>query len=110
VWAVLACHNAGNPLAAFAMYTDDYFRRLFGRIGPYDEGAIEALQRAPTPRAEQERVALIELRDARVLEDGRIEAVVVWDDPTLPGPEEPMRMLFAKVGQSWLIDEVQPAE
>jgi hypothetical protein len=63
-----ACLNAGNDLAAFALWTDDALRQAQIRPGT---------ETPPTPIPDGERSAF-QLREVRVLADGRL--VAVWEE------------------------------
>ena len=95
---LLACYNAGAFLRAFSLYTDEYFRRFFDASGPYHRDVIDHFAKPAVPRPDEERLALLETRNARLLPDGRVRAIVIIDDPTVPGPEPQAFVVFARVG------------
>jgi ketosteroid isomerase-like protein len=106
----LACVNAGDQLRAFALYSDDFLRPFFGQPGTFTP---ENYARAATPQPipTEEWRALVDVRDARVLADGRVGAVVVVDDPTsedVAGPAGQTRdtsfVILVKRGDRWLVD------
>jgi hypothetical protein len=104
----LACFNAGAYLQAFALYSDGYFVRLFAAVGPYDQSVLDFLAAAPVPRAEEERLALLGVRETRRLAAGRVGAVVEVADPTTPGVEGRSFVIFVQANGRWLIDDVVP--
>ena len=72
----------------------------------------------PMPIPADQRIALLGMRDPRRLPDGRVSALVTIDNPALhthgpvlgtPGAgtqTESAWLVFAWVGDRWLIDEV----
>lgn len=104
----IACVNAGDLGRQLALYTDDLLRRFIAANGGSFTAAL--LGDLATPAAAlppASRVALMAVRDARVLPDGRVGAIVV----TRHLDETALRTNFAvfvKLGGRWLIDEVVP--
>jgi len=71
---VFACWNAGDPLRAFAHFTDDFLRDSFEGIGlTAEDAAFLTADPAPVPPEARES---IRVRDVRLLPDGRIGAFV----------------------------------
>ena len=103
VTELLACFNAGDVLRAFALFSDDLIRR---ELGPISAEEIPFIQASPVATAEEERTALLNVREVRVLEDGRVGAVVTVADPTDEG-EGPAAafLVFVRDGDRWRIDE-----
>jgi hypothetical protein len=101
---VVACFNAADLLRAFALFSDDYFRRLIPE-GPVGEVFTGFLTGAPAPVT---RIGLHAIQDVRVMGDGRVGAVVTLVDPDAPASEDAdLRfVVFVMVGDRWLIDEV----
>lgn len=100
----VACFNAADLLRAFALFSDDYFRRLIPE-GPVGEAFTGFLTGAPAPVTQ---IGLHAIQDVRMLADGRVGALVTLVDPDAPSPEEADRrfVVFVMVGDRWLIDEV----
>lgn len=99
----IACQNAGEVLREFALYTDAFLVRYFDSPDALSEQDVATVAAAdPAPVAAEEQLALVELRDARRLDDGRVRAVVVTE-----GTEGPFtdRLTFAEIDDRWLIDE-----
>lgn len=101
---VVACFNAADLLRAFALFSDDYFRRLIPE-GPVGEAFTAFLTSAPAPVT---RMDVQSVQDVRVLADGRVGALVVLVDPRAPKSEDEGRrfVVFVMVDDRWLIDEV----
>ena len=72
---LIACLNAGDYLRAYALYTGDYLVRNLS------EEAITRLEATPVPTDEAMRSEFGGLLDARILEDGRIAALVTITNP-----------------------------
>jgi hypothetical protein len=64
---MVACFNAGNDLAAYALWTDDALRQI----------AAQPPTDAPTPVPDKERSAF-RVTEVRVLPDGQV--VAVWEE------------------------------
>ncbi len=105
VQEVVACFNAADLLRAFAIFSDDYFRRLIPVEGPVGEAFTAFLASAPAPVT---RMDVQSVQDVRVLADGRVGALVVLVDPRAPKSEDEGRrfVIFVNDGDRWLIDEV----
>ena len=100
---LVACLNAGDYLRAYALYSDAYLRRNFG------PEAIAAIAATPAPVEASRRVAFAGVREARVLQDGRVGAVVQVTGPDGGGGVAGFSV-FARVGERWLVDEERVAE
>ncbi len=88
--AFYACVNAGDLAAALALYTDDVVRTLLTdavlQLGGDQAAAdIETLLGTPTPRAAEDQIALIAVRDVLVLDGGQVAATVVDTSPEVVG-------------------------
>jgi hypothetical protein len=78
----LACQNAGEQLRAWALFSDGYLVRLLSRHG----GTPDASLATPAPPAE-DAATLLEVRDERILPDGRSGATVTIAYPSVPMPK-----------------------
>lgn len=98
VRAFLLERNNRRMLAALGHCTDDFLRRR----GMLAAAEIEMLRKEgpPVPPDDQER--LLDLRDARLLDDGRASAIVITGRPNQP--ECRAIMIFAQEGHNWRID------
>lgn len=78
----LACQNAGEPLRAWALFTDGYLVRLLAR----QPGSLPDTLATPAPPAANP-ARLVEIKDARRLPDGRSGATVTIAYPSVPMPK-----------------------
>ena len=102
IYGTLACQNAGNWLAVFTFYTDDFLHKLRAEaaITPQD---IAAWRKATLePRAPEEYPALLGVREARVLPDGRVGTLVESD--FAEGLEVDF-LYFERQAGRWLLDD-----
>lgn len=103
---IIACFNAGSPLRSFALYSDGLLRPLFGSPAPLS-AAVYAQFSTPTPVAPDLWVGIVEIRDARILDDGRAAAIVITNDPAAPS-DQPTNvaslLVFVRAGDRWLLD------
>ncbi|MGH2613823.1 MAG: hypothetical protein ACRDJC_01165, partial [Thermomicrobiales bacterium] len=98
----LACQNAGEPLRAWALFSDGYLYRLLSRQG-LPEGLNTA---AATPDPEPDGGAdLLQIRGQRVLADGRFGATVTIAYPSVPMPKT-FFFYFTEIGDRLVIDGI----
>jgi len=64
------CLNQGDYLRAYALYSDDYLLRNLS------QDQIAGMAATPVPTDESQRVSFGGVLDARMLEDGRVGALV----------------------------------
>lgn len=106
----VACINADDNLRIAALMTDAALARFFaGAMVAADqlEEAQAMLAGTPTPRAEEEQARLVSVSDVAVLEDGRIVALAVINEPALrPRGQETLLLVFDPTGERFLIDDV----
>jgi hypothetical protein len=100
---VIAAFNAGSPLRAFAHFSDDHFRRQ-GLLSP-EEIAVLRAPALPLPPEEQETVVAV--RDVRLLQDGRVSAILVSHYPSVG--EIRKVLVFRRIDDQWRIDAVVEA-
>ena len=108
---VVACTNLGDRPRVLALYSDGYLRQFFAVPDYFTEeryAQLAVLQPAPTGQ----KASLIEVRDHRLLADGRISAVVVVDDPADPPDRRPTvtTIIFVFENDRWLVDGVGPGD
>jgi hypothetical protein len=99
----LACENAGEPLRAWALFSDGYLYRLLSRQVGTTEKSLAALA-TPAPLAEATS-ALQEIRGERLLPDGRLGATVVITYRSVPMPKT-FFFVFTRSGDRLLIDGI----
>jgi len=99
---VVACVNEGRNAAFLSLFTDAFLERHVGDFGdrPDDSGA--------TPIPDDMRLSLVRHADVTVLADGRVAALVVFDQSEREAPELTSLMTFAGPAGRLLIDEWQP--
>lgn len=95
---VLDDQNERRLLRAMSNHTDDFIRRA----GMVIAANIEALRHEGPPLPEEARERLVDVRDARLLPDGRVSAIVITCRPN--EPDRRVIMLFAPYGRGWRID------
>ncbi|MDQ3225557.1 MAG: CopD family protein, partial [Chloroflexota bacterium] len=111
---LVACSNAGDILRRLALYSDDRLRYA------YPDGstrALETMAKTPLPLTLAERVALLGVEDVRRLEDGRVSARVLVDNPANhshdpnapvnPSQQEAARLIFVQDDDGWRVDETR---
>ena len=99
---VEACFNAGEFARGLALFTDDLVRQF----GPGEGTAAEVrafLEAPPLAAPAEGRPEPATVREARVLPDGRVGAVLV--ELTAEGPEDAFFVVFERVGERWLADD-----
>lgn len=97
---VIAAFNAGSPLRAFVHFSDDHFRRQ-GELTPEEIAVLQAPVQ-PLPPEEQETV--VALREARLLPDGRVSAILISHYPAVGDSRKVL--IFVRTPNRWLIDAV----
>ncbi|MGI8476017.1 MAG: DUF4388 domain-containing protein [Thermomicrobiales bacterium] len=97
---VIAAFNAQLALRAFAHFTDDHFRRG----GPMPVAEIESLRHPGIPLPPERQEVFVDLRDVRLLQDGRASAILVTRIPDVGDTKKVL--VFARAADRWLIDAV----
>lgn len=103
---LLACTNAYGFLGLVAVSTDDHIRFVLAydiASGMTEESIAEFLFDTPEPSTPEQSVALVDVRDVTVLEDGRIGAVVVGDEPGVG--DVTLYFIFVEENGHYLLDE-----
>ena len=72
---LIACVNAGDFLRVYALYSDDYVQRNLS------EELLSTLPATPVPSEQSMQSEFGGVLDARVLDDGRIAALVTTSNP-----------------------------
>jgi len=111
---LVGCSNAGDTLRRLALYSDNRVRYAYPE-GP--TAALKAVSERPLPVPQTERVALLDISDVRKLDDGRIVARVLIDNPAFHthGPATPgantqqqaAMLVFVQEDGMWKIDDVR---
>lgn len=108
---LVACANARDPLRLVALLTDDFKIALASAaLGLQGETPEDLAARFPVPISLDEAqsvdsLPMIPIRDARLLVDGRVAAIL---EPQIEGIDHPFvfYVTFELVENRWLIDDV----
>ena len=105
LYEALACLNTGNFLIGFAFFSDDFQRRDLQEF-PITEADVAFLEATPQALPADMHASLLAVREARVLEDGRVGALVetIFPDEA-PGPQVDF-IFFVQEDGRWLLDEI----
>jgi len=108
--AWLACINADDNFRIAALMTDEAILRFFGgglAADEAEEGARTNLAGTPVPRTEEEHVRLVAVTDVSRLEDGRVAAMALINEPVLPPRgQETLLLIFDEADGRLLIDDI----
>jgi len=106
--AFLACANEGDVLRTVALVTDDYILDSFGR-GALTEANIADYAAAPRPVPVAQQRAVVAVRGARLLPDGRAAALfdLAATGGPVPGEIRTDFVVFAPTPAGYLIDAIQ---
>jgi hypothetical protein len=106
----LGCINADDNLRIAALMTDEAIVRFFGgglAADEAEEGARANLAGTPVPRTEEEHVRLVAVTDVSRLEDGRVAAMALINEPVVPPRgQETLMLIFAEADGRLLIDHI----
>jgi hypothetical protein len=106
----LACINADDNFRIAALMTDPAIVRFFGGGLAADEameGARENLAGTPVPRREEEHVRLVAVSDVSQLDDGRVAALALINEPVLPPQgQETLLLIFVWAEDRLFIDDI----
>jgi hypothetical protein len=103
---IIACSNTGDILRALSLFGDEYLRRSLNPLGQLTrQEALDRIAPFATPLAIPANlyVRLVEIRDMRVLPDGRV-AVIVVSVPLTGGLTTDL-FVFARAGDGWIVDD-----
>ena len=98
---VFACFNAGERLRAYALYSDGYLRHILAG----EDRASLAHQATPQPLEFENWTAIVDIRDVRLLADGRVYATVILDPGLIP-VQKIFGFFLIDEGGRWLVDDV----
>src|SRR5688500_4779671 len=101
---VFACFNAGDFVRSFSLYTDNLVQSFGPELGMSAEDARTFLEgETATPVPEDQRIVLISVTNVVVMDDGRVGAIVVSNDPTVePEGAETALVSFVEENGRWL--------
>lgn len=104
---LLACLNAGDAQRGASLFSESGLRVFYGAPAADDSAEEQAPAGTPTPRSEEQWLSLRTVTDVSVLEDGRVGAFVVLDDPLVRGPRaQTLLFVFVEGDGRWVIDGV----
>ena len=98
---VFACLNAGEPLRAYGLYTDNYLRAILAHETPETLRSLAT----PSPADRDEWTTVLAIRDIRLLDDGRVYATVILDPALIP-VEKTFGFFLIEQDGRWLVDDV----
>jgi predicted SnoaL-like aldol condensation-catalyzing enzyme len=101
---IVTCFNDGEFARAASLFTDEYWRAEI-RSPEIGQSFANAASTPATIVREGEREELIEIRDVRTLEDGRVSAIVILKNARDTEPDADL-VIFEREGGRWLVDEV----
>jgi hypothetical protein len=106
----LACINADDNLRIAALMSDEALVRFFGgglAADEAEEGTRANLVGTPVPRTEDENVRLVAVTDVSRLEDGRVAALALINEPVVPPRgQETLLLIFDEADGRLLIDDI----
>ncbi len=103
---LLACTNAHGFLGLVAVASDRHIRDVLAQdiaAGVSEEAMAEFVTAAPEPPTPEQSVALVDVRDVMIVDDGRIGAIVVGDEPGVG--ELTLYVIFVEEDGRYLLDE-----
>jgi hypothetical protein len=102
----VACVNAGDTRRVLALLSDDVSRETVAALlgDATESGALPP--GTPAPLSADEQLLFFSIRDPRVLEDGRVGAIVSDDTR----PDFAFFIIFEEQDGRWLIDEAFATE
>ena len=106
----LACINADDNFRIAALMTDEAIVRFFAgglAADEAEEGARANLAGTPVPRTAEEHVRLVAVTDVSRLEDGRVAAMALINEPVIPPRgQETLLLIFDDAEGRLLIDDI----
>ena len=107
VYEVLACLNAGDAQRGASLFSENGLRGFYGPAVGTDAAAEQAPGGTPTPRTEEQWLSLRTVTDVSVLDDGRVAAFAVIDDPLVRGERaQTLLLIFTEEEGRLVIDGV----
>jgi copper transport protein len=103
----VACTNAGDYPRILALYTNRYIEPQFWAASAEGrQNAVSLAKQPPITVPADSREYIQEIRDVRLLPDGRVGAYVVTEDPVNHPHTVRVVLIMDKVDNRWLIDEI----
>jgi len=99
---LIACFNAGEPLRAYGLYTDDYLRHLLSVQG-VPNAASYGLWATPEPLDPARYVQILGIREVKRLDDGGMRALVTLRYAGIPVPKT-FAFAFVATSDGWRIN------
>lgn len=104
---LLSCLNAGDARRGASLFSENGVRAFYGPAVETDAAGEQAPGGTPTPRGEEQQLRLLTVTDVSVLDDGRIAAFAVIDDPLVRGRRaQTLLLIFVEEGDRLLVDGV----
>ena len=103
---LLACTNSYGFLGLVAVASDRHIHDVLAQdlaTGVTEEAMAEFLAVTPEVPTPEQSVALVDVRDAMIVDEGRIGAVVVGDEPGVG--ELTLYLIFVEEAGRYLLDE-----
>jgi hypothetical protein len=102
---IVGCVNAGDFLGFLSLLSNDFLRRYGGSMDIED---IDSLSDPATPAAVDDWLSVTGIRDVTVVADGRIQALVLFEQGDNNDPSLTSVLTFVSNGDRLLIDDWQP--
>jgi hypothetical protein len=102
----IACLNGNDAARAAALVTEGGLVGFFGSAAADDSSEVQAPEGTPVARDESALLRLRAVTDISVLDDGRLGAFVLMNDPMVRGGGQTLLFIFADEGDGPAIDSV----
>lgn len=106
---IIACENAGDPLASLGGVTEAFLTSL-GGTGVFGSDVVTLTGASPVALPETRQIELLDTREFRAYEDGRVGVLVYYRSPDPDsGVEAPTLIAlwtFSEEDGRWLLDGV----
>jgi hypothetical protein len=102
----IACLNGGDAARAAALLTESGLVGFYGPAAADDSADVQAPEGTPVARSEDALLRLRAVTDISVLDDGRLGAFVLLNDPLVRGGGQTLLFIFADDGEGPVIDSV----
>jgi hypothetical protein len=102
----IACLNGNDAARAAALVTDSGMVGFYGPAAADDSADVQAPEGTPVARPDDALLRLRAVTDISVLDDGRLGAFVLLNDPLVRGGGQTLMFIFADDGEGPAIDAV----